>query len=106
MTVASDTGWQRIETNELFVVAIADKTLLGDGMEFTIHSDGRITGTVDGLQLSGSWYWSEGYFCRFAELDGEDLGLDCEVIEQSGNQMRYTRQKGEGTSSIVDVEPN
>lgn len=100
---SSETGWQRVETEEMFRRAFADKALTSEGMEFTIHSDGRISGRIGTSRLTGAWYWRDRYFCRTAELDGEDLGLDCEIIEILGNQMRYTRDKGNGDTSIVLV---
>jgi len=100
----SETAWRRVETEEMFRQAVADKTLTSEGMRFVIHSDGRITGRIGSSVLTGRWHWRDGYFCRTAELDGEDLGLDCEIIEMLGNRMRYTRDKGNGETSVVFVE--
>ena len=96
-------GWRRIETREEFVEAFADKPLVDEGIRFVISADGRISGSVDKQQFSGEWHWSDGYFCRTVCLDGEDLGQDCEVIERRGYQMRYTREKGRGDTSIVEI---
>lgn len=102
---SSEPGWQRVETEEAFRQAFADKRLsLGD-MTFTIHGNGRISGRIGDSRLTGAWYWQDRYFCRTAELDGEDLGLDCEIIETRGNQMRYIRHKGKGEASVVLVAP-
>lgn len=95
--------WRRLTTREEFVEAFADKPLVDKGIRFTITADGQISGSVDEQQFWGTWYWSDGYFCRTVCLDGEDLGLDCEVIEQCGDEMRYTRKKGDGNASIVTI---
>jgi hypothetical protein len=100
---ASRRGWVRLSSSEAFLETIADRELAGEGMRFIVHSDGRISGTVGTDLLSGQWYWEDEYFCRTAALNGEDLGLDCEVIELCGNSMRYTRNKGQGTASIVSL---
>lgn len=100
---SSEVGWQRVETAEMFRQYCADKVLTSEGMTFTIHSDGRISGCVGNGRLSGAWYWRDRFFCRTAKLDGEELGLDCEIIEIRGNQMRYTRDKGKGETSVVLV---
>lgn len=84
--------------------AFSDKPLRGEATVFTIYSDGRILGTVGESRLEGNWYWSDGYFCRTATVDSEDLGLDCEIIEQRGREMRYTRDMGRGETSIVALQ--
>ena len=100
---AQKTGWNIIESMTEFVALIADRPLTGDGVSFKIHSDGRISGRVGAEVLSGERYWENGYFCRTAWLDGESLGLDCEVIELLGEKMRYTRNMGRGDASIVTI---
>ncbi|WP_157973486.1 hypothetical protein [Tropicimonas sp. IMCC34043] len=72
-------------------------------MAFVLHADGRMSGRIGGGDLTGTWYWSEGFFCRTAQRDGEDLGLDCEAIEVLGDRIRYTSDKGTGDASIVRV---
>lgn len=99
-----DVAWRRVTSRKEFVEAYADKVLVGEELRFTIHSTGKISGHVDGLELIGEWYWEDGYFCRTAALNGEALELDCEIIEGCGNQMRYTREKGQGVSSVVSLE--
>ncbi|MDU9006903.1 dihydrodipicolinate reductase [Sedimentitalea todarodis] len=95
--------WQRVETAAMFCTQITGKHLTGGGLEFVIYPNGRISGTADGQKFSGSWVWRDGFFCRKSELDGEDLGLDCEVIEISDGRMRYTRDKGMGDTAIVEI---
>lgn len=95
--------WTRVETEAEFREAFADRTFVGDGARFTIHTDGRLTGEIGDSALMGTWYWREGLFCRTATLDGQDLGLDCEVIEKQPGRMRYTRDGGCGASTIVMV---
>ncbi|MCK0097739.1 dihydrodipicolinate reductase [Yoonia sp. F2084L] len=95
--------WQRINNVGMFCEQITGKHLTSGGLEFVIYPDGRISGTADGQKFSGSWVWRDGFFCRKAELEGKDLGVDCEVIEISNDQMRYTRDKGMGDSAVVEI---
>ena len=98
--------WKRIETEAEFRKAFVDRSLVGDDACFTIHADGGLTGEIGGSDLSGTWYWDGGYFCRTATLDDDKLGLDCELIEQSSDRMRYTRDRGNGMSTIVTIAGN
>lgn len=94
--------WKRVTTRDEFVSRFAEVTLVSDGLRFVIHDDGRVVGNVGDLPLSGRWYWENGFFCRTAILDGAPLELDCEIIECCGEQMRYTRDRGDGEVSIVE----
>ncbi|SFO98417.1 hypothetical protein [Tranquillimonas alkanivorans] len=94
-------GWRRIETEQAFRELFVDRLLAGDGLSFTIHADGRLSGTAGGRALSGTWWWEDGMFCRTGRIDGEDLDLDREVIEAHGLLMRYTRDEGRGRSAVV-----
>ncbi len=97
-------AWLRIETREAFVSAFADRPLYGsEGMVFTIHASGRLTGTIDGNELTGEWTWRDGLFCRRASLGGEDLGVDCEVIFRRGGEMKYRGDKGAASPVIVSL---
>ncbi len=93
--------WTRIDTEAEFLARVADRPLRAKGMAFTLQSDGRITGTIDGRRLTGTWSWSDGCFCRTASLDEEVPDTDCERIEISGDRMRYTRRRGTGQTHVV-----
>lgn len=97
--------WRRLDSKEAFIEAFADRPLVGEGVQFTIHADGQISGMAGPDRLLGNWYWQDGMFCRTATLNDEDLGLDREIIEQCGDQMRYTRDSGKGAASIVTIKP-
>ncbi|SDX84913.1 hypothetical protein SAMN05444358_11310 [Ruegeria halocynthiae] len=99
-----DAEWRRIDTRAEFIDIFADKVLFGDNLRFTIHSSGDITGQAGGQDFFGSWYWEDGFFCRAVSSGEENHGLDCEVTEYRGLHMRYTRQMGQGYSSVVTIE--
>lgn len=95
--------WVRVLSREQFVKLISNRSLVGDGNRFVLHSDGRISGQIDGAKLSGNWHWEEAYFCRTATIDGNDLDHDREAIELRGNYMRYTRNEGHGDAFVVKI---
>lgn len=97
--------WTRIATREEFIACFADQLLSGAEAKFVIHASGQITGEISGQGLSGSWYWQDGLFWRHAMLDGKDLGWDSEVIERSGEKMRYMPEGGLGAGVIVTLCP-
>lgn len=93
--------WSRVESFVEFSRLFVDRELARDQLRFTIHADGRICGRVGGEGLSGTWSWSNRYFCRAATLGHEDLGTDCEIIETDGFRMRYRSVSGLDAGTIV-----
>jgi len=96
-----ETVWKRITTETEFRELVVGRTLCAGDMRFVISADHRIDGLVGGERLSGTWAWRDGYFCRSARADDVDLGRDCEIIEVSGELMRYRRDKGKGAAHVV-----
>lgn len=101
--MTEEPAWMRLKTERAFRQWVTGRVLTGNGLKFVIHGDGRISGTADGRAFSGTWVWRDGYFCRTARLEGEDLGADCEVIEVARGVMRYTRDKGAGAVLVVTI---
>lgn len=101
--MSDELDWQRITTEQMFRDYISGRHLIGACLKFVIHADGRIDGMADGQRFSGRWVWRDGLFCRVVEVEGEQLGADCELIETSKGLMRYTRDKGAGPSAIVEI---
>lgn len=95
--------WTPITTEAAFRTVFADRTFTIDGNRFTIHSDGRITGSFDGVALRGEWYWQNGMFCRTAYLGDEDLGLDRETIEASDGLMHYRGDDGRADARTAEI---
>ena len=95
-----DVTWRRVTTRAAFCALFADRLLRGpDGLLFTLHSDGHLTGQAGGAAFSGQWSWQGGYFCR----DLGDGQQDCELIETDGARLRYTRNKGAGEVVTVSI---
>ncbi|WP_421701313.1 hypothetical protein [Aliiroseovarius sp.] len=93
-------SWRRVTAREEFCALFAEKLLRGpDGLLFTLHADGQLTGHVNGDAFSGQWRWLDGYFCR----DLGDGREECETIETDGTRMRYIRNKGAGAAVIVSI---
>jgi hypothetical protein len=62
--------------------------------------DGRIEGSALGWDLSGTWDWQDGYFCRELDWSGSPIPFNCQLVEVSGeDRIRFTVDKGEGDSA-------
>lgn len=71
-------------------------------MDFSIsNSDGTLGGNFDGVDVTGTWTWENGFFCREGMLGDFVIEPDCQIIEINGNIMRGTRNQGSG--DVVEV---
>jgi hypothetical protein len=62
--------------------------------------DGRIEGSALGWDLSGTWDWQDGYFCREMDWSGYAIPFNCQLVEVSGqDRVRFTVDKGDGDSA-------
>jgi hypothetical protein len=62
--------------------------------------DGQIEGRALGWDLTGTWDWKDGYFCRQMDWSGMDIPFDCQLVEARGEEVRFTVGKGEGDSAL------
>lgn len=96
----------RIETEREFREKAVGKKLVYKKGEVTVHDDGTLTGIHAGKKLSGSWSWKDEYYCRTGKVGKKDIGHDCQVVEQSGNNLIFIRKKGKGKKSTpYQIEP-
>lgn len=87
----------------------ADFVSLVDGKELRIAlynltlkvtPDGRITGNALGWDITGSWVWKDGYFCREMDWSGKAIPYNCQLVETRGaEQLRFTVDRGTGDSA-------
>ncbi|MDP5216520.1 hypothetical protein Q5Y75_04765 [Ruegeria sp. 2205SS24-7] len=98
-------SWTRIRTREAFCRYVAQSRFEGDGLRFVIRADGGFSGTAEGETFEGRWVWKDSCFCRTLIFDDEPPETDCEIIEICGDQMRYTRARGQGSTSVVRKVP-
>ena len=89
----------KVESQSDFVRLIDGKTLSRPLIRLQVHADGRIEGRGAGWDVSGSWRWRNGYFCRDLSWGGDDLGYNCQEVRAYGRKVRFTSDRGEGDSA-------
>ncbi len=52
-----------------------------------------------GWEVTGAWYWKDGYFCRELAWGDDVIPYDCQLVEAQGSQMRFTSEQGTGDSA-------
>jgi hypothetical protein len=69
-------------------------------LSLNVTPDGRIAGSALGWDITGTWSWQDGYFCREMDWSGTAIPFNCQLVELRGdNEMRFTVDRGEGRSA-------
>ncbi len=69
-------------------------------LSLNVMPDGRIAGSALGWDITGTWSWQGGYFCREMDWSGKEIPLDCQLVEaRGGDEMRFTVDRGTGRSA-------
>ena len=69
-----------------------------------LGKDGTIQGSALGWDITGSWDWKDGYFCREMDWSGMAIDYNCQLVEARGaEKLRFTVDKGTGNSESFDI---
>jgi len=96
------TDYRPITDQAEFLGFLATKNLSNRlyGLTLTVSPDGTITGRAAGYDVTGTWAWQDGYFCRQMDWGGQDIPYNCQLVEiRNGNEMRFTVDQGAGDSA-------
>jgi hypothetical protein len=98
---AMSEGFAPITDKSDFVARIADRPLhIGMfDLSIVVKSDGAITGTALGWQVTGNWEWENNLFCREMDWGGMEISYNCQLIETNGEKVRFTSDAGQGRAA-------
>ena len=92
----------RISDKSDFIETVSGKELrLGMfGIFLRVEEDGEIKGRALGWDVTGTWEWQDGYFCREMDWSGYPIPKNCQLVEtRNGQEIRFTVDKGAGDSA-------
>ena len=90
---------QWVKEEHKFIILIDGKKLKRFLIELSVETDGTITGTGAGTNVTGSWNWQDNYFCRNLSWGSRDLGYDCQKVELRGQKLFFTSDRGRGSTA-------
>lgn len=99
---AAAEGFARISEREAFLQTVDGKELRYGmfGIRLKVLPDGRIDGSAMGWDVTGSWEWRGGYFCREMDWSGKVIPMNCQLVEtRGGRELRFTVDQGAGESA-------
>ncbi|MGL4321180.1 MAG: dihydrodipicolinate reductase [Paracoccaceae bacterium] len=73
-------------------------------IELKITPDGQINGSALGWDVTGTWAWEDGYFCREIDWSGKPIPYNCQLVEVQDNaKIRFTVDKGAGDEATFNL---
>lgn len=99
---AAAEGFSRISDRNDFVEAVSGKELRMGllGISLKVEEDGEIRGSALGWDVTGTWEWQDGYFCREMDWSGYPIPKNCQLVEaRDGEEIRFTVDRGTGDSA-------
>jgi len=99
---AAAEGYSRISERDAFLQTVEGKELrLGlFGISLKVEEDGEIRGQAMGWDITGTWEWQDGYFCREMDWSGYPIPMNCQLVEaREGEEIRFTVDRGTGDSA-------
>lgn len=90
---------KRIENKSEFVQLIQGKTLSRPLVRLTVSPNGEISGRGATWDVTGSWTWQNGFFCRDLNWGGDDLGYNCQAVLANGSELRFVADQGAGDAA-------
>lgn len=89
-----------------FLTLVQNRALRHGLLDLTLNvtPDGTIKGRAMGWEVTGSWHWKDGYFCREMNWSGTPIDYDCQLVEARGDEkLRFTVNRGAGDSAAFDL---
>ena len=74
------------------------------GVSLNVVPDGTIEGRASGWDVTGTWSWQDGYFCREMDWSGTEIPYNCQLVEADGSdRMRFTVDRGAGDAATFNL---
>jgi hypothetical protein len=94
-----------VESKEDLFTAIDGRALTMGVFRLSLNvlPDGNLTGTAMGWDITGTWSWKDGLFCREMDWSGYEIAYDCQSVEKVGEKLRFTAEYGKGRSADFNL---
>jgi hypothetical protein len=102
---ATAQAFERVTDRAAFMSMVGGKDLRIAlyGLTLNLADDGTITGRAVGYDITGSWAWEDGYFCRDMDWSGYPIDYNCQLVEVNGDRIRFTVDRGAGDDAVLRI---
>ena len=96
-------GFRTVTQRADFVQLVDGRMLTRLGIRLNVAPDGGISGKAFGAAVTGSWNWSDGFFCRDLSYGSRKLAQNCQRVQVSESTLRFIADKGAGESADLTL---
>ncbi|MCA1775513.1 MAG: dihydrodipicolinate reductase [Loktanella sp.] len=102
-TTAAAADWQPVSDEGTFLSLLDGRqlTIRLYNLALNVTPNGQIAGGALGWDITGTWSWEDGYFCREMEWGGDPIPYNCQLVEVDGDLLRFTTDQGAGDSASL-----
>ena len=94
---------ERITSRDAFLSLVDQRRLTTIGVTLVVTPDGRIGGSAFGSDVRGDWTWDSGWFCRTLAWGSRSWPRNCQLVERTGDALRFTSDKGTGDTATLRI---
>lgn len=91
-----------VRGEDQFLELVGDRVLrigLYD-LSLRVRPGGVIEGSALGWEITGTWDWQDGYFCREMDWSGTEIAYNCQLVEARNDEaVRFTVDQGKGDAA-------
>lgn len=94
---------QTVVKRSQFEKLVVGKDLTAFFVRLNLTPDGAITGRAFGSDVSGSWTWRNGYFCRVMDVGSKTFPENCQTVTVGDGKVTFRADKGTGDTARLTV---
>lgn len=93
----------RVTERAVFVALVSGKSLTSLGVSLNVSPSGSISGRPFGRDVTGSWSWNNGYFCRTMQAGDRKFSRNCQEVQKKSGRVRFIADKGAGATADLRI---
>jgi hypothetical protein len=74
-------------------------------IQLRVADTGEIAGKGFGRDVTGTWEWADGFFCRSMTWGERELEYNCQQVATDGSSLIFISDKGTGRSAKFALRP-
>jgi hypothetical protein len=56
-----------------------------------------------GSTVTGTWTWTNGYFCRTLKAASRSFSLNCQLVQTKAGRIRFVADRGKGDTADLKI---
>ncbi len=75
-----------------------------NSIRLVVRPSGTIQGRALRSDVTGSWNWDQGFFCREIDWDGTEIPYNCQQVLFNGTRLRFVSDRGTGAKADFSLD--